>query len=437
MKVSIMTKIKYIVGFIALTFGLAVNALPQTRYTSSCELLAPKSGEYQDDKAPAMTSESAYKKITAANEAYADAKYVESIAILQELIANSNDKAAVGKAIFLLGLNYREQGKYEQAKAELRRAMSSGMLGKPNEVNLRLTLAQISATQENYTEALRWMKEYFAEVINPPASSYATYASLYYQNQDYRSAICPAYLAIQEGSKLTKPLYSLLFASHIELKDLAGAEVIGREMVELLPSEKSVYDNLFAVLSQRGKVQDMLALAELAYMNGMWDSETNYKQLSALYSNNQIPLLAAERLEEGVNKGIVESDEDTWKSIANSYKYAKASDKAIAAYKKAASFVSNGQYDYQIANVYFYDEKYAKAIEAFNTALRKGNLKDGDAGYAYLQMGVAHQRLGQPEQAISALERAKNYKNVSKNANAFISYIQQIESMKKELALND
>lgn len=432
-----MTKISYIVGVIALSLGTAANALSQTKYTSSCKLLAPKEGKYDEGKVPTITSESAYKKITAANEAYADGKYNESIALLNDIIANSGDKVVVARSIYLLGVNYREMGQYAAAKRELVRAMGTGMLGKQNEVNLRLALAQIDASQNNYTSALRWMKEYFDEVINPPATAYSTYASLFYQNQDFRSSICPAYLAIQEGSKSTKPLYSMLFAAHIELKDLPGAEVIGREMIELFPSEKSMYNNLFAVLSQRGKSADMLALAELAYMNGMWDSETNYKQLSALYSNNQIPLLAAERLEEGVNKGIVEANEDIWRNIANSYKYAKASAKAINAYNKASSYTSSGKYNYEIASIYFYDEDYPKAIEAFRTAIRKGNLRDGDAGYAYLQMGVAHQRLGQPDQAIAALEQAKKYKNVSKNANAYISYINQIESMKKELALND
>lgn len=432
-----MTKISYIVGAIALTFGSMANALPQTKYTSSCKLLAPKEGQYDEEKVPTITSESAYKKITTANEAYADGKYAESIAILQDLIANSGDRAAKGRAIYLLGLNYREQSQYSAAKREFLRAMETGVLGKQNEVGLRLMLAQIEANQENYREALRWMKDYFNEVINPPASSYAMYASMFYQSQDFRSTICPAYLALQEGSKSTKPLYSLLFAAHIELKDLPGSEVVGREMVELFGDDKSVYNNLFAVLSQRGKTSDMLALAELAHMNGMWDSETNYKQLSALYSNHQIPLLAAERLEEGVNKGVVEADEDIWRNIANSYKFAKARTKAIAAYKKASSYTSNGRYDYDIATIYFDIEDYPKAVEAFRTAIRKGNLRDGDAGYAYLQMGVAYQRLGQPNQAISALEQAKRHRNVSKNANAYISYIQQIETMKKELALND
>ncbi len=432
-----MNKITYIVGVVGLVFGTAVNALPQTKYTSSCKLLAPKEGKYDEDKVPSITSESAYEKITAANEAYADAKYAESIGILQELIATSGDKAAVGRAIYLLGLNYREQSKYAAAKQEFIRAMQSGVLGKQNEVSLRLVLAQMEASLENYKEALRWTKEYFDVVIDPPPTSYAMYASLFYQNGDLRSSICPAYLAIQEGAKSTKPLYSMLLAAHVQLKDLAGAEEVGKEMIELFPSEKSAYNNLFAVLSQRGKTSDMLALAELAYMNGMWDSESNYKQLSALYSNNQIPLLAAERLEEGVNKGIVEADEEIWRSIANSYKFAKVSSKAIAAYKKASNYTSNGRYDYQIATIYFDDEEYNKAIESFRTAIRKGNLRDGDSGYAYLQMGVAFQRLGQPDQAIEALQQAKRFSNVARSANAYISYIQQIESMKKELALND
>lgn len=432
-----MTKISYIVGVFALTLGTVANALPQTQYTSSCKLLAPTEGKYDEEKVPSITTESAYEKITAANEAYADGKYSESIGILQELIANSGDKAAVGRAIYLLGLNYREQSQYAAAKREFIRAMQSGVLGKQNEVSLRLVLAQMEASLENYKEALRWTKEYFEVVIDPPPTSYSMYASLFYRNGDLRSSICPAYLAIQEGAKSTKPLYSMLLAAHVQLKDLAGAEVVGREMIELFPAEKSAYSNLFAVLSQRGKSADMLALAELAYMNGMWETESNYKQLSALYSNNQIPLLAAERLEEGVNKGIVEGDEDIWKSIASNYKFAKTSDKAISAYKKASNYTSNGRYDYQIATIYFDDEEYNKAIESFRTAIRKGNLREGDSGYAYLQMGVAYQRLGQPEQAVSALEQAKKYSKVSRSANAYITYINQIERMKKELALND
>ena len=93
-----MTKISYIVGVISLAFGTAANALPQTKYTSNCQLLAPKDGKYDEEKVPTITSESAYKKITAANEAYADGKYAESIAILQDLIANSGDRAAAGQA---------------------------------------------------------------------------------------------------------------------------------------------------------------------------------------------------------------------------------------------------------------------------------------------------------------------------------------------------
>jgi len=278
------------------------------------------------------------------------------------------------------------------------------------------------------------MKEYFSEAIKPSANAYAMYASLNFQLERFKDSICPSYIALEVGSKSKKSLYGMMFGAHLKLNDEAGAEVVAEEMIELFPEEKSVYNNLFAVYSMRGKQADMLALAELARMNGMWRSETNYKQLSALFANNKIPRLAAERFKEGIDDGIVESTEENWKKVADNYFFAKDRDNAIEAYKKAGSFTNSGKHDYSIANIYFDQSEFSKAIDTYNKAINKGNLRDGDTGYALIQMGQAYFRLGQYENAISALKRAAGYSKVSKNANAYIAYIGKIKKFEAEAA---
>ena len=416
-------------------FAGVVSALPQTKYTASCKPMAPTEGKYEEAKnLGSITSQSAFKKITAANEAYADGKHNESITILRELIADSGDKIAVGRAYQLLGANYQATENYNGARNAFIKAIDSGFLRTQDEVQMRRVISQTYLIEENYPQAISWMDKYFADVIKPPANSYAAYASMKYNSENLRGSICPAYMALKLGSSSKKPLYSMLFGAHIKLNDNAGAEVIGEEMVELYPKEKSVYNNLFAVYSRRGKQADMLALAELARMNGIWTEETNYKQLSALFANNKTPRLAAERLKEGIDKGAVESNEDNWKRVADNYFFAKDLDNAVDAYAKASSFTSSGKYDYKVAIMYQDRDNYNKAVEMYQSAIRKGGLKDGDMGYAYMNLGVSQFRLGQESAAVNTMKQAAKYSKVAKNANAYIKYIGDLKKMKESIA---
>lgn len=430
-----MKRISLIFGVAGLMFAGSATALPQTKYTSSCKPMAPTEGEYEEAKGiGSISSQSAFKKITAANEAYADGKHNESITILKDLIANSGDKVAIGRAQQLLGVNYQAVENYKAARQAFLNAIDSGFLRKQDVVQMRRIIAQTYTIEENYSEAISWMDKYFEDVIKPPANSYAAYASLKYNSGDHRGSICPAYIALQMKSGSKKPLYSMLFGAHIKLNDNAGAEVIGEEMVEMYPSEKSVYNNLFAVYSRRGKQADMLALAELARMNGIWRSETNYKQLSALFANNKTPRLAAERLKEGIEAGVVESNEDNWKRVADNYFFAKDLENAVEAYDKASSFTSSGKYDYKVAIMYQDRDDYENAVRRYQSAIRKGSLKEGDIGYAYMNLGVSQFRLGREDAAVATMRQAANYSKVARNANAYIKYISDLKKMKESIA---
>lgn len=430
-----MKKLSLVFGAAGLLFAGSAMALPQTKYTSSCKPLAPTEGKYEEGKGVGtISSESAFKKITAGNEAYADGKYNESITILKDLIANSSDKVAVGRAHQLLGVNYQATENYRAARSSFLKAIESGFLRQQDIVQMRRIIAQTYSIEENFSEAINWMDKYFQDVIKPPANAYASYASLKYNSGDYRGSICPAYIALQMNSSSKKPLYSMMFGAHIKLNDNAGAEVIGEEMVELYPAEKSVYNNLFAVYSRRGKQADMLALAELARMNGIWTSETNYKQLSALFANNKTPRLAAERLQEGIEKSVVESNEDNWKRVADNFFYAKDLENAVKAYDKASSFTSSGKYDYKVAIMYQDRDDYENAVKKYQSAIRKGNLRDGDLGYAYMNLGVSQFRLGRETAAVETMKQAAKFPKVARNANAYIKYISDLKKMKESIA---
>lgn len=429
-----MKKLSVLLGVTGLVFAGSVSALPQTKYTASCKPLSPTEGEYPESNVGSITSQSAFKKITAANEAYADGRYAESIALLKAIIADSGDKAAISRSQYLIGVNYNAIERYNQAAKYFTQALKGGFLGKRNEANIRMSIARVHLIQEDYQEAIKWMKEYFANVIKPPASAYMSYSQMFYQLQRFEEAICPAYIALEQGYSSKEGVYSLLFGAHFRLGDYAGAETIGEEMIELFPEQSSAYSNLFAVYSKRGKRKDMLALSELARMNGTWTKDTHYKQLSALFANNKIPQLAAERLKEGIEKGIVESNEDNWKRVAENYDYAKDNDNAIESYEKASSFTSSGKYTIKIANILFYEDEYRRAIQKYQEAFNKGGVRKSDLPYAYVNMGQAQFRLKQYDNASRTMKQAAKYPAVSKIANGWIAYIDQMKKLKASQA---
>ena len=431
-----MKKILKASGFVLATSFILANtaqALPSTKYTASCKLLAPKEGKYDNSKVPTITSQSAFKKLTAANQAYADGNFAEATTILKDIIATSGDSAAQARAHYILGLVYQQQDKLAQASAELQKALNTKMMGPQNEAGIKQALAYLAAGQGKDREALKWLQDYFTDVINPPASAYAALAQGYYKLDELQNSICPAYLALKEGSTAKKALYGMLFAAHYRLKDMNGSEVVAKEMINLFPEDKNTYSNLFAVYGQQQKEKDMLALAELAYLNGIWLSESNYKQLSALYANNDIPLLAAERLEEGMTKGIVKPTENLWSNVATNYSVAKEREKSIAAYGKASQYSDSGKYLYKIGNIYYDQEKYEQAISKYKEALDKGNLKDNEKGYSYLWMGISQFRLGQVSNAIASLNRAKSFKDTATNAGQFLNYVNDLERQRRAM----
>ena len=167
---------------------------------------------------------------------------------------------------------------------------------------------------------------------------------------------------------------------------------------------------------------EALVIYELAYKQNMLTKGSEYKNLSSMYAINDLSYKSAAIMEEGLNKGIIEATEKTWKQAGGGWQSARENNKAIAAYTKAGNLSENGLNEMRIGVLYVDKEKWGKAVQSFEKALKKGGLKKS-TGRTHLNLGIALFNTGNPNDAIKALRKAQTYKGVKRNANQWIAFV--------------
>ncbi len=418
-----------------MVFSSQVEAAFNTKYTGNCPTLGKESGEYPEKKVTGYPLASIYKKMTQANQLLSEGSDPQAFAIINEVKNSTEDPFTLSVVYQYLAREAFDKEQFSKAVDYAQKVVNFDALPVNTILQMKKQVAWAYIGKKDFKSAIRWMKQYFDQVIKPPVSDYKALAQIYYQDKDYRNAICPLYIALNKTSKIKdkESLYKMLFNAHYLLKDLSGSSKILSEMINYYPSKKDYWNQLYSIYYQMGDQNSALAVNELAYQRGLWSKESEIKNLASLHANVGSPLRAAERLEDGVKSGLVPRNEENLKLIARYLDQAKERSKAIQAYKNLSNLSSKGVYAYKIGNNYYDVEDYNNAIKYFTEAVNKGGLKNIERGNAYLQMAAAHFYSGNENAAINALEKAKSTEQVRKNATSWIAYIKQKQEIRELL----
>jgi len=424
------SKIKILAFAIAgLVAPLSASAAPVTDLTKSCKSLVNPNLELQ--KAPIRgMPEKVYKRQTRALEQMAAGNYTEAIAQLQRIFDNTSDNYIKAVVSMNLASAWAQQNNYDKSLPHFDNALTygEGNLQFDQLQAVRLNTASLSYSVGKKDEAIRHAKTWLAKSNKEDPKPYVLIAVINAEDGKYREAICPAWNAVRVQKKPKKQYHNMLLISHYELGDLPGSSKILKEMVTHFPEEKSYWRQLSSLYLSMDLVKESLAVMEMFYLMGGFETENDYKTLSALFAYQEIPYRSAEILEEGMDKGLVKPEVKNWKSIAANYRVSKETDKAIVAYGKTAEVDKDGEEFVTQAELYLEKDKYRDSIKALDKALSKG-VKD--KGRVLFTKGSAQANLGQCKSAIRTLEDATKYKRWRPRANAWIAYVKDREKNDK------
>lgn len=276
-------------------------------------------------------------------------------------------------------------------------------------------------------DAAKYLKRYIDTAPKPAPDSQMLYAQiLFYQATSDPDHVNEPLLAearkIVEQGMLTsihpkEGFYRLLLAILQNQNDLETASRYMEVMVSEYPQKKDMWQSLFSTyvnLAGNAKIEKQrreyyiraINTIERAQKLGFLDSQRDNYNLFTLYANAGEVDMATDLLYNGMKSGKIESTLTNWRNLGLYYQQANKELQAISVLKEATKlFPKEGSIDSVIGQIYYGLEKPKEAKEAFEEALKKGNLGE-KPHMAYVYLAYSDVELGDYDAGLAAIQKA-------------------------------
>jgi tetratricopeptide (TPR) repeat protein len=170
-----------------------------------------------------------------------------------------------------------------------------------------------------------------------------------------------------------------------------------------------------------------------AYVQGLFDKESEIVMLSQRLLNAEVPYEAATVLEKGFAEDVIERNEKNIRLLATAYTMSKNYGKAIDAWKDATEYAEDGEVFYRLAQALSNEDRHKEAVAAYQQALDREGLKDVEEVQFWL--GISLMQLEEWDDAKRAFTAAAKDKSRRKAANQYKAYINN--EIKRQAALKE
>lgn len=375
-----------------------------------------------DEQAQAL-SEPTYRRLAEIHDQLlAKNKSAEAVRALRELlpkVAGSRYETAV--VYQNLGHAYLVQGNQEEAAEAFDQSLAQAALPEQVALPLQYGLAQIRLAQGRYKEAVKWLERWFARSPNAPADAHVLAAAAYQGMRDYRHAATYIERAIGASAKFEESWHQLLIACLLELREQARA---ARALVTLISKvpEKTVYwQQLAALYMEMNEPMRALALQAIEMRLHPAGART-LSQLVDFYRQVGIPLKAAELLQQGMQRGLIDADADNTARLAETWLQAREYDRALEALQQAYELKPRATLQQQRAQILMSRADWKGAMAALRQALRVDGAKE--RGQLWLLLGMAAYEAGETAQAAESFRRAAEYADTRKQASDWLHFLE-------------
>lgn len=404
--------------------AIAWMAVPNQALAQSRPL--PNCTTQREPPAGVWKNEGNFKAVQKTWELVANEQYSEAENEFRELIEKIKDPFERSQAMFGLAQSQMAQDKFDQALSLYEQIVGLDVLQNRPHFDAMFQIAQLYYMRERYDDALRWVDRWVEESCEERVEAYDLKASVYAQRDDYRNALTNVDKAIDLSDKPKENRYQLKLAMHYELKELPETRDVLDFMVQHWPGKKQYWVQLSSVNVQLKKDAEALAVLALAHRKGLLDKETDWTQLFNLYGYLGVPLKAAEVLNEGIEKGIVEKSKKNWEMLGNAWYAAKELDRAVVALNNAAQLSDDGKIAMQVAYILVDKEDWAPAKAALKTALDKGGLTELQTGNMHVLLGMSELNLGNPGPARRAFMEARKFPKSRQSAQQWLNHLDEL-----------
>jgi len=287
--------------------------------------------------------------------------------------------------------------------------------------NLAMLYVQTEDYQKGLDTLQQWMDLPFTE---PTPDDYYMLGSIHYSMEQYAEGVAPLLEAIrlsnEAGEIGDEQYYQLLYVFYFQLEQTD--KVI--ETLSFMVEHWTKRDWILALagqLSGQERENETLALYELAYDAGFLRRGTEWVQLANLHLNARAPFKAATLLQKGLDEGVIESTEQNWRLLAQSWQQASDHERAIPAFERASSLADDGNTDRLLAQSLASLARWDECVDAARSALDRGGLDRTD--YTYMQLGQCLYNSKRFAEARTAFQEAAKDERRAADARRWIAFV--------------
>lgn len=314
------------------------------------------------------------KRLSRMIDGFNDAKFDVALPIAEEILAD--DKANAYERS--LSAQIAGQIKYEQddtdaAVALFEQALVHDGLDNNAHFGVMRMIAQLQMQEGDYAKGMASLERFLTESGSTKADDVALKATGLYYLERYKDAIAVLEPLVQATAEPKEQWLQMLMASYFEADMPAQAITAAERLSSRNPSDKRAQMNLAAAYLQGEKYDQAAAVMEKLRAAGQLTEEKDYRQLYSVYLNGEgKERQAVAVIEEGLQKGILKGDADTYTMLAQSYYFSDQVGKAIEAYAKAAPLAATGEPYLNLARLLWQEDRIAEAKDAARKAQAKG-----------------------------------------------------------------
>ncbi len=324
------------------------------------------------------------KALDQEDEAKATAGYTTARTLADEIIANGSanayDKALAAQIASQAALNTDDEA---AAEGYLKQAIDANALGNNQHFQLMLQLAQLQLQKDDYTNGFATLDKYLAESKSKRPADFAFKGQYLYQADRFAECIPPLKQAIETSTNPEDKVDNwtqILMVCYQEAGQLAEAVKVAEQLAAKSPNDKRAQMNLASIYLNSEQETKAAAVLEKLRAAGLMTEEKDYRQLYLTYANmdgKEKDVIAV--VNEGLQKGIVKPDYQTYLALAQAYYYSEQIPQAIEAWQKAAPLSKDGETYLNLARVLWQEGRIPEAKVAARAALDKGLKKPDDA----------------------------------------------------------
>ena len=324
------------------------------------------------------------KALDQEDEAKATAGYTTARTLADEIIANGSanayDKALAAQIDSQAALNTDDEA---AAEGYLKQAVDANALGNNQHFQLMLQLAQLQLQKDDYTNGFATLDKYLAESKSKRPADFAFKGQYLYQADRFAECIPPLKQAIETSTNPEDKVDNwtqILMVCYQEAGQLAEAVKVAEQLAAKSPNDKRAQMNLASIYLNSEQEAKAAAVLEKLRAAGLMTEEKDYRQLYLTYANmegKEKDVIAV--VNEGLQKGIVKPDYQTYLALAQAYYYSEQIPQAIEAWQKAAPLSKDGETYLNLARVLWQEGRIPEAKVAARAALDKGLKKPDDA----------------------------------------------------------